>query len=365
MNQEIDVKSPIFSLYIIKDKLIVACGGGGKKFGIINKILVYQLHTGYIGETLIEKELDEIPEYIEGIPSKNIFCYISKNKIVFNSLANDYKSFQAIYTLTINPEDNILKCFKIEENLLAIGDDNGAIKLFTINFNNNNEIASINETASNENAHFRGINSIEFSFRNKNKFLITASGDGNCKIFDITNPSEKIIKMNSFFSFRQSIAESANYFMRDLIYIKDKHIAYTIQSPRKGKSFLTKWDLSNVNFAQPIETIEVSNAPCSSFDISQNKKYLGITDIEGKIFFVDAKNMKITGWKKIGEEMLRNCKFFNNYLITGSIGHWLKINKLLTSFSSAFFKFIFYVGLFLGICYYIYLKKNKLIYNFN
>ena len=82
---------------------------------------------------------------------------------------------------------------------------------------------------------------------------------------------------------------------------------------------------------------------------------MGITDIEGKIFFVDAKNMKIT------EEMLRNCKFYNNHLITGSIGHWLKINKLLTSFSSAFFKFIFYVGLFLGICYYIYLKKNKLI----
>ncbi len=360
MHQQMDIESPIFSLYIIQDKLIVACGGGGKKFGKKNKIIVYKLLPGYIGQTLIEKELDDIPEYIEGIPSKQIFCYITKNKIVFNSLSNDYKSFNTIYTLSTNPEDNLLNCFTIKDDLLALGDDNGALTLFKINFNNN-DILSVDEIASNENAHFKGINKIAFSSRNKNKFLITASGDGTCKIFDISNPSDKIIKMNSFFSFRQSLAESANYFMRDLIYINEKHIAYTIQSPRDGKSFLTKWDLSNVNSAKPIETLELSNVPCCSFDLSQNKQYLGISDKEGRIIFVDAKNMKITGWKKIGEQMLKHCKFYNNYLITGSIDYMLRINKLSTSFCSKLFKFIFYVGLILGVCYYVYLKKNKLI----
>ena len=357
MLQNIDLKSPIFSLYIIDDKIIIACGGGNKKFGVKNKIILYQLYQGYFGQSLIEENLDEIPEFIEGIPSKKIFCFCSQNKIHFYNISRDFKSFQKIYTLTLESEEISLNCFKIKDNMLATGDDKGSLKLFNINFNND-EINSINEIASNKNAHLRGINKIEFCSKNKNNFLITASGDGTCKIFNITSPN---IQMVSFFSFRQSLSEPANYFMRDLIYVQEKNLVYTIQSPKEGASFLTKWDLSNVNSVKPLETIKISRVPCPSFDITENKKYLGITDIEGKIFFVDAKNMKITGWKKIGEEMLRNCKFYNNYLITGSIAHCLKINKLLTSFGSSLFKFIFYVGLFLGICYYIYLKKNKLI----
>lgn len=361
MFQEIELKSPIFSIYIIEDKLIVAVGGGNKKYGVKNKIIIYQLHPGYIGQVLIEKELDENPQYIEGIPSKKIFCYISNNKIIFNSLSNDNKSFNELYKLTINPEDILLNCYTIKEDLLATGDDNGSLKLFKINFNVN-DIASINEIGSNEDAHYKGINKIAFSFRNKNIFLITASGDGTCKIFDISNSSEKtLIKMISFFSFRESISEFANHFMRDLIYIEDKHFAYTIQSPRKGKSYLTKWDLNNVNCVKPIETINISNEPCNSFDLTEDKKYFGIIDVEGRTIYVDVKNMKITGSKKIEEVMLNCCKFYKNYLITGSIATFLRINKLSTSFSSSFIKFIFYTCLILGIFYYIYLKKNNLI----
>ena len=361
MQQQIDLKSPIFSLYILGDKLIVACGGGDKKFGVKNKIILYQLQQGYIGQNLIEENLDEIPEFIEGIQSKNIFAFCSQNKIHFYTISNDIKSFQKLYTLTLKPEDISLNCFKINENLLATGDDKGSLKLFEIVFNNN-AINSINEINSNENAHWRGINKIAFGIRNKIKFLITASGDGTCKIFDITNPNDKVpIKMISFFSFRQTLAEPANYFMRDLIYINEKNIAFTIQSPKEGKSFLTKWNVSNINFVNPIETLKISNVPCSSFDINENKNYLGITDREGRIFFVDSNNMKITGWKQIGEDMLKQSKFYKNYLVTGSIGYMLRINKLMTGFNSALFKYMFYLALFLGVCYYIYLKKNNLI----
>lgn len=363
MEQEVDLKSPIFSLYILRDKLIVACGGGDKKFGVKNKIILYQLQKGYIGQNLIEENLDEIPEFIEGIQNKNIFSFCSQNKIHFYTISQDNKSFQKIYTLSINPEDISLNCFKIEENFLATGDDKGALKLFSINFNDN-AINSINEISSNENAHWRGINKIAFRSKNKNMFLITASGDGTCKIFDInpTKTNNKIlIKMVSFFCFRQSLSENANYFMRDLIYINEKNIAFTIQSPKEGKSFLTKWDISNINFIQPLETIEVSDVPCPSFDLSEDKNYLGITDRLGRIFFVDCKNMKITGWKQIGETMLKQSKFYKNYLVTGSIDYRLRINKMMTGFNSTLFKYMLYLTLFGGICYYIYLKKNNLI----
>ena len=357
MEQKIDLKSPIFSLYIIDDKIIVSCGGGDKKFGIKYKIILFQLNQGYFGQRLIEENLDEIPEFIEGIPSKKIFCFCSQNKINFYNISKDYKSFQKIYTFALEPKEISLNCFKIKENLLATGDDKGLLNLFNINFNID-EINSINEIASNKNAHLRGINKIEFCSKNKNNFLITASGDGTCKIFNITSPP---IQMVSFFSFRQSLAESANYFMRDLIYVKEKNLVYTIQSPKEGASFLTKWDLSNVNSVKPIHTIKISHVPCPSFDISDNKKYLGITDREGRIFFVDVNNMIITGWKRIGENMLKHCKFYKNYFVTGSIEYILAINKLKTGFNSSFFKFIFYASIFAGFCYYIYLKKNNLI----
>lgn len=359
MQQQIDINSPIFSLYFLEDKLLVGCGGGDKKFGVKNKIILYQVEQGYFGKSLLEENLDEIPEFIEGIPSKKIFCFNSKNKLYFYSISKDNKTFQKKYTLSVSPEDICLDCFKFNEDILAIGSDKGSLKLFKINFNEN-EIDSINELSSNENAHYGGIKKILFGSKNKIKFLITASVDGTCKIFNITEPS-KSIQFISFFSFRQFLYEPANYFMRDLIYINDKNLAYTIQSPREGKSFLTKWDISNLNYVKPIQTIKISNVPCSSFDISENNKYLGITDREGRIFFVETNNMIITGWKKIEENMLKHCKFYKNYLITGSISNMLRINKIMSGFNSSLFKNILYFSIFLGICYYIYLKKNNLI----
>ena len=96
MEQKIDLKSTIFSLYIIDDKIIVACGGGHKKFGVKNKIILYQLYQGYFGQRLIEENLDEIPEFIEGIPSKKIFGFVPKIKyssIIFQMIIKHSKKY--------------------------------------------------------------------------------------------------------------------------------------------------------------------------------------------------------------------------------------------------------------------------------
>ena len=357
MEPNINIESPVNSLYIIEDKLIVACGGGP---GLKNKLILYQLQPGVIGQKIFELILEETPKFIEGIPSKKIFGICCQNKIIFYSFSPDMQSFKAIYTLDIEPKDSVLISFKIYGNILAVGDFDGELKLFNITFNNNG-ITSINEIGFFHNAHWRGINKIEFMIKNQMKFLITASGDGNCKIFDITDLT-KPINFISNFSFRQFYSEPANYCMNDLIFIPDKNIAYTIQSSKndkKAKSFLTKWDLNNVNLVQPLETINVSNLPCSSLDLDENKKYLGITDVQGKIFFVELNGLRICNEEQIGENQLKCCKFYKNYLVSGSIGYKLRIDKLKSGFNFAILKNIFYLFLILGICYYIYLKKNN------
>jgi WD40 repeat protein len=359
MYSEIDIHSPVNSIYIIQDKLIVACGGGP---GLKNKLILYQLQPGYIGQKLNEIELEQTPKFIEGIPSKKIFGICCENQIIFYSISQDWKSFKITYTLSIEPKDSVLISFKINNNILAIGDIDGELKLFNITLTNN-EIVSANQSGFIHNAHWRGINKIDFILKNNMKFLITASGDGNCKIFNITDLS-KPIELLSNFSFRQSYSETANYCMNDLLLIPEQNIAYTIQSSKndkKAKSFLTKWDVSNVNLVQPLETINISNLPCSSLDLTENKKYLGITDVQGKIFFVKTNGLKICGGGTIGENQLKCCKFYNNYLVTGSVAYKLRIDKLKLGFNMDIFKYLLYVVIILGFYYYIHLKKNNLI----
>ena len=360
MEQEINIESPVNSLYIIEDKLIVACGGGP---GLKNKLILYQLQQGLIGQKLIEVILEETPKFIEGIPSKKIFGICSNNQIILYSISHDWKSFKKLYTLDISPKDSVLISFKINGNLLATGDFEGELKLFEISFINNNEISSIKEIGNYHNAHWRGINKIEFMLKNELKFLITASGDGNCKIFDITDLS-KPISFISNFSFRQTYSEPANYCMNDLLFIPGKNIAYTIQSSKndkKAKSFLTKWDLNNVNLVKPLETNNISNLPCSSIDLTNDKKFLGITDVQGKIFFVEANSLRICNSETIGENQLKCCKFFEDYFVTGSIAYKLRIDKIKSGFNFNILKNIFYIFIVILICYYIYIKKNNLI----
>ena len=361
MEQNINIESPVNSLYIIEDKLIVACGGGP---GLKNKLILYQLQPEQIGNKIFEIILEETPKFIEGVPSKKIFGICSQNKIIFYSFSRDMKSFKQMHTLDIEPDDSVLISFKIYGNMLAVGDFEGELKLFNITFNNINEIQSIDEIGYYHNAHWRGINKIEFMLKNKMKFLITASGDGNCKIFDISDLSKNTFTLISNFSFRQSYNETANYCMNDLLFVPEKNIAYTIQSSKndkKAKSFLTKWDLNNVNLIKPLETINISNLPCSSIDLTEDKNHLGITDVQGKIYFVKTNGLKICFSQTIGENQLKCSKFYKDHFITGSIAYILRMDKLKTSFNFANLKYFYYFLIVMGFCYYIHLKKNNLI----
>lgn len=362
MSKVIDLKSPIFSIYIIEDKIIVACGGGAAKFGVKNKLSLYKIESGLISDIIYQEELGEvIPEYIEGVPRKKIFGYCGGNKIIFYSLTKDGKKFLKLYTLDILPEKTQINCFKINDSLLAAGSEAGSLKLFKVDFLEDS-INKIWELSSNEDAHWKSINKIDFIIRKSLKFLVTASGDGTCKIFDIpSKETTQPIKMISKISFRESLSEPANYFMRDIICLNDSFTIYTLQSPLSGRSFLTKWDSRNVNNIKPIKTIKVSDVPCPVFSLTKNRKYFGLTDSNGKIIFVNVQNMSIAGEKKIGEGMMKNCIFYQNYFITGSIDYKLTINKLISGTNTKIFSIMFYFSLILGALYYIYLKKNNLV----
>jgi hypothetical protein len=50
-------EAPIFSNLVYKDMLIVSCGGGGKRFGLKNRIIVYKnTNNSQLQEKLFEMD---------------------------------------------------------------------------------------------------------------------------------------------------------------------------------------------------------------------------------------------------------------------------------------------------------------------
>jgi len=81
----IKLDQPIFCLCLIKDFLIVASGGGGKKFGVRNKIVSYKIiNNSKISEMpshWIEFEIG-IPVFISSLDSFNLFSTCMDNVTV-------------------------------------------------------------------------------------------------------------------------------------------------------------------------------------------------------------------------------------------------------------------------------------------
>lgn len=97
------LEQPIFCLCVIKDYVLVASGGGGKKFGVRNKILSYQILNNYkfSEEPLCSVEFEkEIPVFISSYELLNIFCVSVDNLTVFYSLDTLNGKFHEVTRLT-------------------------------------------------------------------------------------------------------------------------------------------------------------------------------------------------------------------------------------------------------------------------
>jgi WD40 repeat protein len=193
--------------------------------------------------------------------------------------------------------------------------------------------------------HIKSINDI--IFMNDNKLLATVSSDGSCKIFEM--PSLNQLKK---LTFRLDLNEKQNYSMRGLRYDEKNKILYTIQSPKRGGTFLTKWDAGK-NF-EPVSTILVSDTICTSIDYSEKYNLIGLGDCKGSLIYVDVSNqMDVVKEVFLSEITIKSVVFKNGNLISGTAENVLKLNyiykKNLVSFSriiKVLLSFIFLIHFF-------------------
>ena len=98
------LEQPIFCLCVLKDYVLVASGGGGKKFGVRNKIVSYRI----INDSKFSEEIchfaeyeKEIPVFISSYEPLNLFCTCIDNMTVFYNLDVSTGVFNEICRLKV------------------------------------------------------------------------------------------------------------------------------------------------------------------------------------------------------------------------------------------------------------------------
>jgi WD40 repeat protein len=169
-------------------------------------------------------------------------------------------------------------------------------------------------------AHSKDINDILFL----NDKLISASSDGMCRIFELST-----LKFLKFLSFRVNEKEK-NYSFRGIKYDKYNNCLITVQTPQKGNTYITKWNISNFN---PILTVCIYGSIITSMDFSEKVGVLGLGSGDGKIFFYDSSSLSKGGEKTIAEITVKTVSFKGNNLICGTADNALTVNDIQRSSS--------------------------------
>ena len=327
----IDLKAPIFWVDNTKNFLIVCVGGGKIEYGVKNNIYCFNNNTYEKIDSL--ETGNDLPECVKALKDSDIFAVITKNKILFYNI--DSKKINEIYSVSLDSEP-------FEDSISRIDIDSaGGNKfdlaasiegeLFTYKVESDKKsITQCNKGGTNRNAHLRSINRIIIC--SSKKIFLTASGDCSCKLWEIAS-----LKQLAKCSFRVSLSELSNYYMRDIAFNAKDNLVYTIQSPIKGTTYLTKWNLSK-NLA-PIKTVFIGEICHKSIVYDRKLNTLAIGSSDGSICFVDGSSLQINGVVKASENEINCIKYHNGKVLAGSANGTLKLVKVVRS-SFLSFKFV-------------------------
>lgn len=117
----------------------------------------------------------------------------------------------------------------------------------------------------------------------------------------------------------------------------------TLQSHLRSKCYISKWDLNKTLYQT--QTIIVSESGCSSMKYDQSGN-IGVTGVDGTLYFINGYNMSVDNKVKIGENMIKCGIFYKNFFISGSSDNYLRI----TGYSTGVFKYLFHILKFFLFC---------------
>jgi len=132
---KLHLKYPIFAVCIIGNYIVVAGGGGGKNFGVRNKVQSFEVKGGKLkAEPVYEIEYnDEIPVFIGSNPTLGLITTCINNLVVIYDFdAKDGSFVENLRLKVIEFYDHDLYAnlnkFNEDNSLLAVGNTDGSLK---------------------------------------------------------------------------------------------------------------------------------------------------------------------------------------------------------------------------------------------
>jgi WD40 repeat protein len=353
------LEAPIYAINTINSYLLIACGGGGKKYGVRNYIYSYKINKdGFSEEPIYSIEYPtEIPLWISTYEVKeyNFFAVCMDNKTLFYKMDIQSGSFKEMYqliTMSFYNADQIYQSvcsFDLLGKRFATGTSDGILKLWNVTINQNTNLIENIKVFKETQAHVKSIN--EILIIDQLGYLITASSDGFCKIYELA--SMRFIKK---ICFRVDQGEK-NHIMRGCRYDRYNNYLYTLQTPTSTKdevSYVTKWDIGS-GF-EPLNTIKINGLTGLCIDFSPYDKIIGIGAGQGSLVYIDPSSiMKITKKLRISENTIKSVSFRDSHLFSGIADNSFQMNSIYKSGYGSIRSF-FKLSFFLLLCFYLYEK---------
>ena len=150
--------------------------------------------------------------------------------------------------------------------------------------------------------------------------IITSSTDGYCKVLELSG-----LRLLRNLCFRVSESEKNNYCIRGIRYDRRNRHLFTIQSPMRGSTYLTKWDL---NTFSPINTVKASDKIVISMDYSESRGKLALGGSESDLIFFDAGSLSKAKSFNLGQNSVKTVCFGENILMAGTTDNALIMNNI-------------------------------------
>lgn len=329
---------PIFGLCFYKDLVLISGGGGGKKFAIQNKLLIFksqtmeqlkEIDTG--DELLVSIQYSQDLNFVVGALAKDIVFYkLTDEDVIANSTkkSNGLGVSVAGRTQCEKTKNlNIVKLYDKDSKIITAGEE-GFIGLW--NAEKSGKASLILKV---------WVENDVFACDCNGKVICVALKNQGCAVYSAENG----IKMKTL----QFSNTPNTHFMLRHCALTDKDL-FTL-STSKNASYLTRWNLTE-DFA-PIDSMKVAKTSAAVLKISKSFKTAAIGISDGSISLISLKNFSIQCTRK-EFEMPATCFDFNSKetaLMVGSADYsycYIKLTRYTWLWVLLFSGFVGFLSLF-------------------
>lgn len=303
---------PIWGVCIYKNYILITGGGGGRKFGIDNKLNIYKSGS-----------MELVKEHSTGEDLASSLTYIASKDLILSAYGKGISAFK------INENNDFVKLFYTEsemvktlsivrpfdqDNKIVSGGEEGVIKVWK--FDSETSITKLVEI----------VVGIEISCVDaRGKFVCAALKNKSCAVFSAETGCKLRSLMFSENPSAPMMFKSCSFTNKSLL---------TLQTGPKMVSYLTKWKITDDMQILPEDSIQVSDTSATYLKVSKSGKLAGIGSSDGKIIVVKHDELEIV-MSKMEFDMPATCLDFNineSAMIIGAADYSCAYIKLRSNF---------------------------------